>query len=556
MGSNMLSRLLFCVFFLLSSLARTVFAQEVSGEQLLQARDEASNWLMYSGAYDSQRYSELDQINRNNVNQLQLEWVYQVRSRAGAAEKFEATPLVVDGVIYTVMPPNDVVALDAVSGRAFWTYSHTPTADSRVCCGNVNRGMAVHGDSLYMGTLDGHVLSLDARTGKKLWEVDIAREDLGYSITVAPLVVKDKLILGPAGGEYGIRGFIIALDLNTGEELWRFNTVPAPGEPGSETWLDEEQTAWQTGGGSIWVTGSYDPELNLTYWGVGNPGPDWNGDSRPGDNLYTNSVVALNPDTGELAWHYQFTPHDEMDYDGVQVPVLVDREWQGESRKLMMWANRNGLFYVLDRTNGEFLLGTPFAEVNWMDGFDDNGRPNRVLSPSEEGTFIMPNNQGATNWYSPSYSPMTGLFYIPSWLDTYSVYTKRPVSYTPGQQYVGAFPTMAMPALGVSPTNVRLPEEGYGAIQAMDPQAGEIRWRFEMSDVTDSGILTTAGNLVFAGGREGYFYALDAESGEELWRQSLGGQVASGPVSFAVEGRQYIAVNAGAGMFVFSIPMQ
>jgi alcohol dehydrogenase (cytochrome c) len=243
-----------------------------------------------------------------------------------------------------------------------------------------------------------------------------------------------------------------------------------------------------------------------------------------------------------------------MDYDSTQAAVLVDMNWQGEERKVMLWANRNGVFYVLDRETGEFLHGSPFVEVNWMSGFDDNGRPIRALYPSEEGTFIMPNNQGATNWYPPSYSPVTELFYVPTWLDTFSVYTKRPVEYTPGQQYVGAFPTMAVPALNANPINQRLPEEGLGAIQAIDPQTGNIVWRHVMAAVTDSGVLSTATNLVFAGGREGYFYALDAETGEELWRQSLGGQIANGPMSYMLEGKQYIAIASGAGLFVFGLP--
>lgn len=527
---------------------------QVSPERLLNADQEPENWLSYSGDYDSQRHSDLTQITTDNVDELQLQWVYQVRSRAGAAEKFEATPLVVDGVMYTVTPPNDVVALDPITGRVFWTYEYTPSPEARVCCGRVNRGVAIHGNTLFMGAIDGHLLAIDARSGTLKWDVELGSAALGYALTVAPLVIGDKVIVGPAGGEYGIRGFIAAYDVETGEQLWRFNTVPGPGEAGFETWEDPEQEAWKLGGGSIWVTGSYDPDLNLTYWGVGNPGPDWNGDSRPGDNLYTDSVIALNPDTGELAWHYQFTPHDEMDYDATQVPVLVDMNWHGEDRKLMLWANRNGLFYVFDRITGEFLQGSPFVEVNWMDGFDENGRPNQVLSPTEEGTFIMPNNQGATNWYSPSYSPETELFYIPSWMDTYSVYTKREVTYIEGQTYVGAYPTMAMPALGVNQTNVRLREEGFGAIQAFDPQTGEMVWRFEMTNVTDSGVLTTATNVLFAGGREGSFYALDARDGTMLWRQSLGGQVASGPMSYEIEGRQYIAISAGAGLFVYALP--
>lgn len=527
---------------------------QVSPERLLNADQEPANWMMYGGAYDSHRHSDLTQITPENVSNLKLEWVWQVRSRDGAAEKFEATPLVIDGVMYTVSPPNDIVAIDPVTGRLFWTYSHTPSSDARVCCGRVNRGLAIHGNSLFMGTIDGKLLSVDARSGDLIWEIDIGPPTLGYALTLAPLIIGDKVIVGPAGGEYGIRGFIAAFDVGSGEQLWRFNTIPGPGEPGFESWEDPAQEAWKLGGGPIWQTGSYDPELNLTYWGVGNPGPDWNGDSRPGDNLYTESVLALNPDTGELVWHYQFTPHDEMDYDSTQVAVLVDMNWMGQDRKVMLWANRNGVFYVLDRETGELLQGTPFVSINWMDGFDENGRPNQVLAPSEEGTFIMPNNQGATNWYPPSYSPVTELFYVPTWLDTFSVYTKRPVTYIPGQTYVGAYPTMAMPALGVGAVNQRLPEEGLGAIQAIDPQTGDVVWRHMMTNVTDSGVLSTASNLVFAGGREGHFYALDARNGTELWRQSLGGQIAAGPMSYEIAGKQYIAIAAGAGLFVFSLP--
>jgi alcohol dehydrogenase (cytochrome c) len=527
---------------------------QVSPQRLLDAAKTPADWLLYHGNYNGQRYSTLSAITPKNVDKLELKWIWQVRSRGGSSEKFEATPLVFDGVMYTVSPPNDVIALDPKTGRSFWTYNYTPDQNARVCCGRVNRGLAVHGDTLFMGAIDGHLLAIDRISGKLKWNITLGDPALGYAITVAPLVVGDKVIVGPAGGEYGIRGFIAAYDVNTGAEIWRFNTVPGPGEAGFESWKDPKQEAWKLGGGSIWTTGTYDPDLNLMYWGVGNPGPDWNGDSRPGDNLYTDSVVALNPDTGKLVWHYQFTPHDEMDYDATQVPVLADIEWQGKPRKVLILANRNGLFYVVDRTTGEFLLGKPFVMVNWMDGkFDAKGRPNRVLSPTQEGTLIMPINQGATNWYPPSYSPKTGLFYLPTWMDTYSVYTKREAQYVPGQTYVGAYPTMAVPALAARLINQRIPEDGTGAIQAIDPHTGEIVWRHVMTDVTDSGVLSTASNLVFAGGREGIFYALDAKTGDELWQARLGGQVASGPISFEMDGKQYVAVSAGAGLFVFGL---
>ncbi len=553
-----------CLSILLLALVTAHAQQPVTSSRILNAAQEPQNWLTYSGSYNGQRYSTLNQITPANVSNLNLEWVFQVRS-LGAADKFEATPIVVDGVMYTVSPPNDVVALDAATGRQFWRYNHNVAPAARVCCGRVNRGVAILGSSVFMGTIDGRVIALNAKTGAVEWNVAIDRPEAGYSITVAPLVVKDKVIVGPAGGEYGIRGYILALDPKTGKELWRFYTIPSPGEPGSETWSGE---AWKRGGGPIWVTGSYDPELNLMYWGVGNPGPDWNGDGRPGDNLYTDSVIALDPDTGKLKWHYQFTPHDEFDYDATQIQVLAEvvipegtasgrSGQQGQTRKVLMTANRNGVFYVLDRATGQFLSATPFAKVNWVNGWDAKGRPNRVLSPSPEGTLVYPNNQGATNWYSPSFSPRTGLFYIPTWADTFSVYRKTPgpnsVQFTEGQFFTGTFPTMALPPMVGGATNTRLPQDGYGSIQAVDPRTGERKWEFKMTDVTDSGVLSTASDLVFAGGREGYFFALEARTGKLLWKSMVGGQVASGPMTYAVNGRQYVAVSAGNNLFVYAL---
>ena len=538
---------------LLILVAAVSLEAQVSFDRILKANQEPQNWLTYSGNLNGQRFSSLTQITPGNVKNLELQWVLQVRTLTGS-DKFEATPLVVDGVMYTTRPPNEVVALDAATGRIFWTYTHTPAPESRVCCGRVNRGLAIHGDTLLMATIDGRLLAFNAESGRVLWntQVEGAKPELGYSFTLAPLVVKDKVIIGPAGGEYGIRGFIAAFDIKTGKEAWRFNTIPGPGEPGHETWTS---TTWQHGGAPVWVTGSYDPVLNLTYWGVGNPGPDWNGQDRPGDNLYSDSVLALDPDTGKLKWHYQFSPHDEFDFDSTQVPVLVDINWKGAPRKAMLWANRNGYFYLIDRVTGEFLMARPFTKTNWTSGFDAKGRPAKLLGPSVEGTRVYPNNQGATNWYPPSYSPRTGLFYIPSWMDTYSVYRKDPkgVPYTEGQQYVGIFPTMQMPALVNRATNNRSAEEGYGAIQAFDPLTGDRKWEFKMTDVTDSGVLSTASNLVFAGGREGYFYALDAKNGTMLWKAMLGGQVASGPMSYSVDGKQYVAICAGNAMFVYAL---
>ncbi len=524
-------------------------AQQVTFDRLLRSDGESHNWLTYSGSLRSQRYSLLTQITPENVKNLEPQWVFQSRS----LEKYEATALVVDGIMYTVQPPNDLLALDATSGRTFWMYSYRPSADARPCCGRVNRGVAILGDTLFMGTIDGHLVAVDAKTGRPLWDVKLERPEAGYALTVAPLVVKDKVIVGTAGGEYGIRGFLAAYDAKTGKEAWRFYTIAGPGEPGRETWGGD---SWKTGGGSIWVTGSYDPESNLTYWGIGNAGPDWNGDTRPGDNLYTSSVVALDADTGKLKWHYQFSPHDEFDYDAVQVPVLADVRWQGSPRKVMMFANRNGFFYVLDRTTGQFLSGKPFVRVNWAEGFDKDGRPNRVpgMVPTPEGTLIFPGNQGGTNWYNPSYSPRTGLFYIPSWVNYSSTYVKRPQDFVEGRSFGGGGARNTVPAgLRTATNNLRKEEEGYGAIRAIDPLTGERKWEYKMADFTDAGILTTASDLLFSGGREGFFYALDARTGALLWKFIVGGQVQSGPMTYSVGGRQYVAVAAGNSIFAFAI---
>jgi alcohol dehydrogenase (cytochrome c) len=522
---------------------------QVSFDRLLRADSEPQNWLTYSGTFKGHRYSQLRQITPENVRNLEPKWVFQARS----LEKFEATPLVVDGVLYTVQPPNDIVALDAVTGRVYWVYAYRPSPQARLCCGRVNRGVAILGDSLFMGTIDGHLVAVNAKSGRLLWNVAVGRPEAGYSLTLAPLIVKDKVIVGPAGGEYGIRGFIAAFDAKSGREAWRFNTVAGPGEPGRESWGGD---SWKTGGGSIWVTGSYDPESNLTYWGVGNAGPDRNGDPRPGDNLYTASVVALDADTGQLKWHYQFSPHDEFDQDATQIAVLADIRWEGRPRKAMLWANRNGFFYVIDRTTGQFLSGKPFVRVTWAEGFDEKGRPNRVpgQEATPQGTLVYPGNQGATNWYNPSYSPRTGLIYVPAWVNYASVFIKRPGAYVEGQ-YFGGGEGRATDAQGLrtATNNLRTEDEGYGAILAIDPLTGQRKWEYKMVDFTDAGVLTTASDLLFSGGREGDIYALNARTGALLWRFAAGGQVQSGPMTYSVGGRQFVAVNAGSALYAFAL---
>ena len=527
---------------------------QVTSDRLLRAAAEPRNWLTYSGSYMSQRYSRLDQITPANVKNLEQQWVLQTPV-IGA---WQATPLVVDGIMYVTQRPNDVVALEAKTGRVFWIYRYTPSPDQRVCCGSNNRGVAILGDTLFMGTLDAHLIAIDARSGRAIWNIAVADPKLGYSITLAPLVVKDKVILGVGGGEFGIRGFVAAYDPRTGKEAWRFKAIPEPGEPGHETWKDD---AWRNGGGSVWVTGSYDPELNLTYWGIGNPGPDWNNDQRPGDNLYTDSVVALDADTGKLRWHFQFTPNDPYDYDSVQVPVLVDMNWRGPGdtiAKLLMWANRNGFFYALDRVTGRFLSGNPFVKVNWASALDEKGRPiqRRSRPDRRRGPAIR-----AAPTDSPSYSPRTELFYVSAWEGYATIYRKETSVYQPGRNYNGGgftvlSPVPGAPTIGIgrrTPINNWTDAVGHGSVLAIDPRSGETKWKFEQFDVSDSGILTTASDLLFTGGREGYFHALDARTGALLWKASLGGQIVNGPMSYEVDGRQYVAIIAGHSLVSFAL---
>jgi alcohol dehydrogenase (cytochrome c) len=545
----------------LAAVAWQGVSAQITSERIRDAATEPHNWLTYSGGYASHRYSPLTDVTLDNVGDLELKWVYQ----AQVTGAWQATPLVVDGVMYITQRPNDVVALDALTGRVFWTYRHTPS-DQRVCCGANNRGLAILGDTLFLATLDAQLIAIDAKNGRPLWTVVVGDPKLAYSLTLAPLVVKNKVIVGTGGGDFGIRGFIAAYDAETGKEAWRFWTIPAPGEPGHETWhacpaastvCDAE--AWKHGGGSVWVTGSYDPALNLTYWGIGNPGPDWNPDQRPGDNLYTDSVVALDADTGVRKWHFQFTPNDPYDYDSAQVPVLVDMQWNGAPARLMLWANRNGFYYVLDRATGRFLLGRPFVKVNWASGLDSTGRP--TPSPQPAGAPTWPGVMGGTNWYSPSYSPRTGLFYITAWEDNASVIRKEPARYQEGRAFGGGGHTTFVPVDGApnlqfparGPVNTWTDAVGNGAVMAIDPRTGEPAWKFRMYDVSYGGILTTASDLLFTGGREGYFYALDARNGAVRWRSTVGGQTASGPIAYKVGNRQLVAVIAGHSLFVYGL---
>ena len=515
-----------------------LLAGQVPYQRILNAASEPGNWLTYGGGYQEHNYSPLEQINTTNISGLKLAWMYQI----GVSHHFETEPLIFDGVMYITEPPSDVTALDLKTGRPIWTYRRSLPKGIIVCCGQVNRGLAALDDQLFLGTVDAHVVALDMRTGRVRWDVEVADYKAAYSITAAPLVVKDKIIVGIAGAEYGIRGFLDAYDAKTGKRAWRFWTVPGPGEPGNETWAGD---SWKTGGAPTWVTGAYDPQANLVYWGTGNPGPDFVGDDRQGDNLYSDAVIALDADTGKLKWYFQFTPHDVLDMDATEVPVLLDAEFRGRQRKLMLFGNRNGFYYVLDRLNGEFLVGKQFAKQNWAKELDDKGRPvwNPEAVPSEKGALVYPDDDGTANWFSPSLSLKTGLFYQ-NVREKGAIQRRTRVkpSYESGRLYMGA---SRLPIPG---------EEPWGALRALDWKTGDMRWEFRVHTPPWCGVLSTAGNLVFSGTMEGDFFALDAVSGKLVWRIQTGGAIWANPISYMSEGKQYIVVSAGSSVMAFSLP--
>lgn len=522
-------------FVLLFTMSTALVAQ-VTYDRLLNPAKEPANWLTYSGNYAGHRFSPLTGINDKNVSRLKVAWVYQTNS----LQKFEATPLVVDGIMYVSEPPSNVTAIDTRTGKALWKYRRVLPDDLRVCCGQVNRGVAILGELVFLGTLDGHLLGLDSKTGAVRWDTVVAEYRHGYSITVAPLVVKDKVVIGVAGGEYGVRGLLDAYDAKTGKRAWRFWTIPFPGEQGNETWQGE---SWKSGAAGTWVTGAFDPDTNLVYWGTGNPGPDWNGTHRKGDNLYSDCLIALDADSGKLKWHFQFTPHDIHDWDAAEVPVLVDGEVRGQKRKLLLFPNRNAFYYVLDRVTGEFLLGKAYAKQTWAKGLDDRGRPIRIpgTEPSLQGTKLWPSVAGANNWYSPTYSPQTGLLYV-GVREAGSIYYTGEAVYKPGERFDGGgFRSIAG-------------EDEWGAVRAFRPATGEVAWEHKLHSPPYAGLLSTAGNLVFGATNEGQFYALDASSGKPLWRfQATSLLVRSNPMSFAVDGKQYVAMALGNSLYAFAL---
>jgi PQQ-dependent dehydrogenase (methanol/ethanol family) len=517
----------------------------VTFDRLVNANAEPHNWLMYWGNFQGTHYSPLKQIDAGNVRQLQMAWAFPMPGES----VLEATPLVVDGIMYNTQP-GAVVALDARTGRQIWKYVRPQKVRSPYEINPFNRGAAVLGHRLFVGTLDAALVALDSRTGLPLWETQVADSMLGYSLTSAPLIVKDKVLVGITGGEFGARGFLDAYDATTGRRLWRWYSVPAPGEFGHETWQGE---SWKQGGSPMWLTGSYDPVVNLVYWTVGNPGPQIDRSVRGNlDNLFSDSVVAIDPDTGQRKWHYQFTPNDGHDWDSCQDVILVDRLWHGQMRKLMLHADRNGIFYVIDRTNGTLLAGTPFVHVNWTTGFDANGKPIQVpgSNSSPEGSFfVYPNLVGGTNFQAPSYDPLTGWIYL-QYSENGQRYVSAPAPFEAGRQYIGrasADASVSRPKPGEPPASA--------GIKALDPETGKTMWDFKIFQGSlTNGVLATGGNVVFGAVRDGNFIALDAKTGNHLWHVQTGANINASPISYAVGGRQFVAISAGNTLYAFALP--
>jgi alcohol dehydrogenase (cytochrome c) len=505
-------------------------------ERIRNASAEPQNWLTYWGDYQGRHFSALKEINSTNIRQLQARWSMQMPGDS----VLESTPLVIDGIMYVTGQPGQVYAVDAKTGLTIWRFQRTPKVARPNQSNRFNRGVAVLGNRVFFGTLDAALVALDARSGQELWEVQVGDTLAGYSITSAPLALKDRIVIGAGSGEYGIRGFVDSYDPATGKRLWRFNTIPGPGEFGFETWKGD---SWKQGGGSTWLTGSYDADLDVLYWTVGNPGPDIDAAVREGDNLFSCSVVALDPSTGQRKWHYQFTPGDSHDWDATEDVILVDRTFHGQSRKLLLQANRNGMFYVLDRTNGKFLSGKPFVKQTWNTGFDENGRPKMApgSESSLEGSVVYPGLGGGTNWQNPSYSSETGWIYVET-QDAGQRFTRAPMTYEPGKLYMAG-------------TYVGIGEAIVASIKAIDPETGDVKWDYKISRGSlSAGVLSTAGGIVFASTAEGNLIALNARTGAPLWRYQTGGAITASPISYAVDGKQFVAVSAAGVLYSFALP--
>jgi len=502
--------------------------------RLLAAEIEPENWLMVNRTYDSKRYSPLNRINTKNVNTLVPKWTFSMRILANQ----ETTPIVNNGIMIITGAWSKLYVLDARTGALLWMREAKLPRDlpAVLCCDAVNRGVAVLGDTIYWATLDAHLVALEARTGRVIWDVTVEDYKAGHTLTAAPLVVKGKVVIGIAGGEFGIRGFLQAFDAHTGRGLWKSYTVPAPGEVGSETWPSDSD-AWKHGGGATWVTGSYDPELNLIYWGTGNPGPNFNGDVRPGNNLYTAGVLALDADTGKIKWFYQWTPHDVWDYDGVNEMVLVDNVKRPNGtmiKKGLIHADKNGHFYLLDRTNGKFIYARPFVYVDSIKVDPTTGNVTALKWPKEgQRVLACPHGSAGKNWQPMSYNPQTGLVYVPA-VEMCGRFFSRRMNYRKGRYYGGGGHKMLPPA--------------WGHLTAIEISSGRTVWERVTQFPMFAGTVTTAGGLVFSGNSEGELIALDAWTGELLWQFRTSSELVSAPMTFAIDGKQYVAMMTGMGV--------
>jgi len=511
---------------------------DVRAEDLL-VQPAAANWISYNGDYSGRRFSSLAEINPTNVLQLRAEWVFHVQN----SNRLETTPVVVNGMMF-VTAANDAFALDARTGRVVWHHAR-PNSEGLIddASSHLNRGVAVWHDRVFMETDNAHLLCLDARSGNQIWDVAYADWNKNYGATSAPLVVKDKVLVGTSGGDDGVRGFVAAYDAATGKLAWRFWTIPGPGEFGSESWPGK---MYLRGGGTTWMPGTYDPTLNLVFWGTSNPAPDFNDDVRPGDDLYTDCVLALDPDTGKLKWYFQFTPHDLFDYDAVETPMLIDAVYKGQPRKLLVQANRNGYVYVLDRTNGKFLSAVPFVEkLNWAKGIDEQGRPIRTgVRPTPEGARVCPGYSGATNWYAPSYNESTHLVYFLS-LEQCQIFLSKPTEeFQEGKEF---YSTGVKRILG---------ETSQKVLAAYSLDSGSIAWKYPQTGRGHSsgGTMTTGGGVLFFGDDAGSFEAADAQTGKALWHFNTGQDMSASPMTYAVDGKQYVAIAAGSDVFSFALP--
>jgi alcohol dehydrogenase (cytochrome c) len=505
--------------------------------QRLSLQPVGADWLSYNGDYTGRRYSSLDQVSPSNVSRLRPQWVFHLRN----SEALEVTPVVFEGIMF-VTSANDAYAVDARTGRMVWHYAR-PITEGLIddASQHHNRGVGLWHSRVYLETDNAHLLCLDARSGHLLWDVAYTDGSPNYGATSAPLVVKDKVIVGTSGGDDGVRGFVSAFDAESGKLAWRFWTIPAPGEPGSESWPGD---SYLHGGGTTWMPGTFDPELNTIYWGTSNPAPDFDGGPRPGDDLYTDCVLALDPDTGKLKWHFQFTPHDLYDFDATETPVLIDAEYGGRPRKLLVEANRNGFLYILDRVDGKFLSAVRFAEkMNWAKGIGPDGRPIPTgVQPSATGTRVCPGFTGATNWFSPSYNPSTGLFYFLA-LENCNLMFLAADKYAPGHTYY---------ATG----SKRSPDDSFQKILlAFDLATEKPAWKYPQigSGHSSGGTLTTGGGLVFFGDDAQSFEAVEARSGTPLWHFNTGQTITASPMSFSISGNQYLAIAAGSDVFCFAL---